>query len=54
MTMEHDQIVTMYQCLLGRLPESEEVITSQIRQCPNPIDLVHAKSELLGVERKIL
>lgn len=42
MTMEHDQIVTMYQCLLGRLPESEEVITSQICQCPNPIDLVHA------------
>jgi FkbM family methyltransferase len=42
MTLGHDDVVTIYRRLLGRPPESEAVITSQIRQCLSSGDLVDA------------
>jgi hypothetical protein len=42
MTIERHQIVTIYEQLLGRLPESEAVITNQMHQCVGPVDLVEA------------
>jgi hypothetical protein len=42
MTIERDEIVTIYQQLLGRSPESEAVITTQMRRCLSPVDLVEA------------